>query len=215
MTVRNLSTLLELSHLHIAGCRIQPILPTPETWQCLISVLSATSSELDARVCLLGVRQDRGVSHAYTLSDVGLWYSERGLLVMDLKPARSQDLWWCECVGVHLLQTHRSECVCGGEEGGRSFQEWTKSKRGEQRGRQDNSAPDNEAQRRLSSSERGDSDCGRRKVLKTEPFATWRKQLKLHAHHSLSTVLTHSFDNFSHTTKIIQATQFDNLDCVN
>lgn len=33
---------------------------------------------------------------------------------MDLKPARSQDLWWCECVGVHLLQTHRSACVWGG-----------------------------------------------------------------------------------------------------
>lgn len=34
---------------------------------------------------------------------------------MDLKPARSQDLWWCECVGVHLLQTHRS--VWGREAG--------------------------------------------------------------------------------------------------
>lgn len=34
---------------------------------------------------------------------------------MDLKPARSQDLCWCECVGVHLLQKHRS--VWGSEAG--------------------------------------------------------------------------------------------------
>lgn len=26
---------------------------------------------------------------------------------MDLKPVRGRVLWWCEYVGVHLLQTHR------------------------------------------------------------------------------------------------------------
>lgn len=102
--------------VHIAGWQIPP--RSAHTTDMTTSdqrppAAPATSSELNAQVACW--ETEPGVSHAYMLSDVGLWYSERRLFVMDLKPARSQDLWWCECVGVHLLQTRRA--VWGREAG--------------------------------------------------------------------------------------------------
>lgn len=57
---------------------------------------------------LAGPSQDQDVSHAYMLKNAALWYSERGLLVRDSQPARSQGPWCCEDVGVHLLQARMS-----------------------------------------------------------------------------------------------------------
>lgn len=80
--------------------------------------------------CLLGARQAQGVSHAYRQPDVGLWYSERELLVMDInQPGASvRSVWVFTC-----LKEQRS--VCEGVR--RELLRETKSTRGEQSGRQD------------------------------------------------------------------------------
>lgn len=80
--------------------------------------------------CLLGARQAQGVSHAYRQPDVGLWYSERELLVMDINQpgASAWSVWVFTC-----LKVQRS--VCEGVR--RELLRETKSTRGEQSGRQD------------------------------------------------------------------------------